>query len=700
METRLNFFKLLTIFALFLSMSMGAILTPGFLVNSFSYRRRISHGSLPRAYMRFPQGVPLLFGNYISQFEVVGKDEVEITRGRFHKAKIRLIRKHHQTDYFHLQILDHETDTFPVPMKGSKFIVQTQNRYRRRYLTITFHGTGIRNLNLKRARNIYATALVKTMLENAQVVLGARRCSRTIATITGVCNNPYRLTSGITNALQLHPWRVPGLKITADLPNPRHVSNTLCKKRSNKFAPNNISFMLVLFGQFIDHDFVLTPSGETSFLNASFPIPPNDPGQGKMHFLRSDPIPLRPNECCHRKYKPNGGEQRQFNRITSFIDGSGIYGSDNDRALALRAFKDGKLRMDVRKGEENLPKNSEAFLPYVVENANQHKNTELFAAGDMRANENTLLTAMHTIFAREHNRVCDELIRVLRRNRKVRQTDEWLYQQARRIVIAELQNIVYHEYLPLILGQKALKPYKGYNPFVDASIDIMFSTAAFRWGHTTIRDKIQTRDIKNKTESHRLQDLFFNPGLFAEFDIESWLLGLMDQPAMAVDLEHADSIRDFLFNPHQRGVLDLPALNIQRGRDHRLPSYAAARKNYGLKSSGQGLGDIPAALRTKILRLYNSPTRIDPFIGGLAEKPLPGSLLGPFFHKVVSTQFERLRDGDRFYYENLRWGAFMRKLAVVRKIESHQIRLKDIILANTKIRIQHMPNQESAMKRA
>ncbi|KAI0562492.1 heme peroxidase [Gracilaria domingensis] len=661
---------------------------------------------MPNVYMRFPQGIPLLFANYISRYELVGKNEAEITRGRSHKARIRLVRHNPRRDYIELEILDHDAATFPVPMKGAKFTVQTHTRQRRRFLVMTFEGKSIRtSTKLNRARNIYATALVRTMLENAQVVLRPGRCSRTVATITGVCNNPHRLTAGITNSLQQRPWKAPGMSISDGLPNPRLISNTLCKARSNKvaqtnFAPNKVNFLLVIFGQFIDHDIVLTPSGETSLKNGSFEMPPSDAGNGRMHFLRSDPIPLLPRECCNQKYKPSGGEKRQFNRITSLIDGSGIYGSDNDRALALRAFKDGKLQMDVSDGQENLPRNSKAFLPYIIENANQHKNTKLFAAGDIRANENAVLTSMHTLFAREHNRVCDELIEALRQERKVRQTDEWLYQQARRIVIAEIQNILYNEYLPLVLGRRALKPYKGYNPFEDTSIDIMFSTAAFRWGHTTIRDIIHTRDVENNRRSHRLQDLFFNPDKFSEFDVESWLLGAMDQPALAVDLEHTDSVRDFLFNPGKRGILDLPALNIQRGRDHTLPSYTAAREAYGLKNNGQGLGDIPDSLRTRLLRLYSSSSRIDPFIGGLAEKPLPGSLLGPFFHKVVAAQFERLRDGDRFYYENLRWGSFMRKLPIVRKIERHQVRLRDVILANTNIRNKHIPNLSSTMRTA
>ena len=73
--------------------------------------------------------------------------------------------------------------------------------------------------------------------------------------------------------------------------------------------------------------------------------------------------------------------------------------------------------------------------------------TRCFLAGDDRVNENPLLTTMHTIWFREHNRVADQLIKVL-----PGQTDEFYYQEARRVVVAELQHITYTEYLPIIIG--------------------------------------------------------------------------------------------------------------------------------------------------------------------------------------------------------------------------------------------------------
>lgn len=54
---------------------------------------------------------------------------------------------------------------------------------------------------------------------------------------------------------------------------------------------------------------------------------------------------------------------------------------------------------------------------------------------------------MHTIWVREHNRIVDHLHIVA-----PFQTPEFYYQHARRIVIAEMQHIIYNEYLPVMIG--------------------------------------------------------------------------------------------------------------------------------------------------------------------------------------------------------------------------------------------------------
>ena len=109
--------------------------------------------------------------------------------------------------------------------------------------------------------------------------------------------------------------------------------------------------------------------------------------------------------------------------------------------------------------------------------------------GDLRNNEQPALGSMHILFMREHNRVAKKL-KAINSN----WDDEQLFQNTRRIVNAEWQHIVYNEFLPILLGQKAMKTFglkaltrgfgKGYMNDYNPSITNEFSAAAFRVGHT------------------------------------------------------------------------------------------------------------------------------------------------------------------------------------------------------------------------
>ena len=74
---------------------------------------------------------------------------------------------------------------------------------------------------------------------------------------------------------------------------------------------------------------------------------------------------------------------------------------------------------------------------------------------------------------------------------------------------------------------------------------------------------------------------------------------------------------------------------------------------------------------------YVDVDSIDLWAGGLAEEPLAGSHLGELFQLIIKTQFEALRDGDRFWYE--------RKLSASELDEVQLTRLSDVIRRNTGI---------------
>ena len=112
-----------------------------------------------------------------------------------------------------------------------------------------------------------------------------------------------------------------------------------------------------------------------------------------------------------------------------------------------------------------------------------------------------------------------------------------------------------------------------------------------------------------------------------------------------------DDVRNFLFGPPGSGGFDLASLNIQRGRDHGLPSYNQARIDYGLAPVGT-FAEITSdsEVLARLDATYRSIDEVDIWLGGLCEDPVPGAIVGPLFHAILTDQFERLRDGDRFFY--------------------------------------------------
>jgi len=160
--------------------------------------------------------------------------------------------------------------------------------------------------------------------------------------------------------------------------------------------------------------------------------------------------------------------RQQTNQITSYLDGSVIYGSDATRAAALRTFQGGALKTSTG----NLPPLNTAGLPN-ANDAHLFPDAELFLAGDVRANENVELSAIQALFVREHNQIAAAIAAA---NHSL--SDEQIFQMARRIVAGELQVITYNEFLPALLGSNSLRPYSGYDPNVNAGIANEFSTAA------------------------------------------------------------------------------------------------------------------------------------------------------------------------------------------------------------------------------
>ena len=410
----------------------------------------------------------------------------------------------------------------------------------------------------------------------------------------------------------------------------RTISNTVAQQQGRIPNSRGLTNMVWQWGQFVDHDLDLTES-QHPLEPFPIPVPTGDPffdpfGSGQMT------IPFFRSEYAVRTGWITPRQQR--NAITAWIDGSNVYGSSEDVANQLRSFDGGRLLCSEGTGGQYLPRDADGF----------------FLAGDVRVNEQICLISMHTLFMREHNRIASQI-----ETRFPRLDDEQIFQLARRRVIAHLQAITYNEFLPALMGAGTIAPYAGYNPAVDPGIANVFSTAAYRLGHSMLSEQLWRLD-PDGTPIRRghilLADAFFDPDLLDGLGIEPYLKGLTVQRAQEIDLQLVDGVRNFLFGPPGAGGFDLAALNIQRGRDHGLPDYNTVRMNFGLLPVSS-FADITSnsTLQTKLQSLFATVDDIDPWVGILAEDHLSGSSLGETATAVLKDQFERVRDADRFWYQ-------------------------------------------------
>jgi len=423
----------------------------------------------------------------------------------------------------------------------------------------------------------------------------------------------------------------------ANRPSARAVSNAVAAQTGSRPNSAGASDFVWQWGQFVDHDLDETPtvSPAEAF---DIAVPAGDPffdpsssGTAIIGLNRSD-------------YASVDGVRQQINEITAYIDASNVYGSDEERAFVLR-LRDGSGRLATSEGGL-LPFNSTGLA-----NAPSSLDPSFFLAGDVRANEQAGLTALHTVFVREHNHWATTM-----RDANQRMSGEEIYQAARAMVAAELQAITYREFLPVLLGEGSIPPYSGYNDQIDAGISNVFAAAAYRLGHSMLSDELLCLDSNMQTIDSgnlALQDSFFDPTLMTSIGPDPILRGLCVQRCQELDNEIVDGVRNFLFGAPGSGGFDLASLNIQRGRDHGLPSYNAVREAYGLRPV-RGFSEInpDATVVSRLSSVYIAPDDVDPWVGMLAERHVEGAMVGETHRAVLADQFRRLRDGDRFWYQN------------------------------------------------
>lgn len=448
------------------------------------------------------------------------------------------------------------------------------------------------------------------------------------------------------------------------LASPRTICATLLHDVDR--PDQHLNLLLMQFGQFIVHDFSRSSSmkmgkeeiqccatdgsraldGEQShFACLPIDVSPNDPFYSKfgvrcLNFVR---LALAAEGDCRMGYA------KQVNKVTHFIDASTVYGSNDELAASLRTFQKGQLRNSFPVGIELLPFNQN---PGVCEPWAK----VCFEAGDDRSNQIISLVQVHTLFLREHNRIANALSQV-----NPHWNDEILYQETRKIVIAEIQYIVYNEYLPIIVGLSKARQYglvddvRGYsqlyNDNLEPSVLTEVSAAAFRFGHSTVDGHLHIQHRHSKAEDIPIHTVFNNPSkLLDPTSFDDYMFSLGSQAQQQLDEFITTGLAGLLFAGRAPFGSDLPSLNVQRGRDHAIRPYNDYRAWAGLPkiTSFSELGPIG----NEFAKVYESPDDIDLWIGGLFEPAVSDGLVGETFAHLIADQFARLKYGDRYYYSN------------------------------------------------
>lgn len=490
-------------------------------------------------------------------------------------------------------------------------------------------------------------------------------------TIDGSCNNiehpdwgkantpPKRLLKNHYDDGQGHPRT--RARDGSPLTSPREISRAVAVDQSS-LSPQ-LTVMHMAFGQYIDHDLA---GVVVTKLNGSLIVCCDDNINPDLRLENGGPcFPIMINctdrfftktcmeftrslEACESDGKTMAPRE-QVNGITSFIDASVVYGS-SDEFLTKFKLDDGSLQVT----EKNFLPDSGKPNCKIVDPTLDHCQ----AAGDGRVNVFLGLGMLHTVFHREHNRLTSELRRLTNNS----WDSEKYFQEARKINAALHQVVTYKEYLPSVLPDCIMREYRltvptescgkntyVYDPHINPQMSNAFGTAAFRFGHSQIQRKVQ---VGNHT-TVALEDTLMRPHLLLKHGVEDVVTGMTGARAEMVDRGFVTAITDRLFenNATNRDGLDLVALNCQRGRDHGLPPYNDYRELCGLdRITTFDHPDLSPS--SELASVYKHVDDIDLFIGGVAERPLPGGLVGPTFACILGRQFHDVKYGDRFWYEN------------------------------------------------
>ncbi|KAJ1348038.1 Peroxidase skpo-1 [Parelaphostrongylus tenuis] len=253
---------------------------------------------------------------------------------------------------------------------------------------------------------------------------------------------------------------------------------------------------------------------------------------------------------------------------------------------------------------------------------------------------------MHTTFFRLHNRIAASL-----QNMNRHWNPDRVFQETRKIIGSVLQVITFQEFLPTLIGpfhSRLVPPYENYDPSVNPGVLSEFAAGAYRL-HGMIQESypLLGPNFESRGQLAFLQGVNRISTILSGIDF--LYRGLIATPAR-LPQRITTSVTESLF-----GSFDMASINIQRGRDHGLRSYNDYRRLCQLEpitSFDEWPEVTREEVRKRVAQLYKTPDALDLYVGGVIEEPIDGSLVGPTFACILAEQFVRLRDGDRFYYEN------------------------------------------------
>ncbi|KAI9346954.1 heme peroxidase [Obelidium mucronatum] len=417
-------------------------------------------------------------------------------------------------------------------------------------------------------------------------------------------------------------------------PNARRVSNILFAQ-PNTLDTKGTSDFLPAWGVTMHLD--ITVALKNTSDPFPIPVPKDDPdfdpfGTGKEEIPMGRVNYLGVDSAANVRIIPNA--------FTCWMDGSGLYGNSEEALKGIRAFKGGKLK-SFQYSTGSFPGRIvggplDGYFQYSIPNVNISPQTLVF----------------YLLFFREHNRRAGILA-----TRNPKWTDEQIFQRARRWVISIIQRTTIDFYVPTLTGAP-LEPYTGYTPNVNPQIDLFFSQVAFIYGHSGLNEQILRLD--DSGEPIPAGHLLLRDGAFKNLcdeviahGIEPILRGFATQLDNKIDTKIVDDVRNSLpLNPGFN--FDLVAIGIQRGRDLGFSDFNTYRRAFNL-SPIVSWSDLTndTAVQNTLKSLYPDINDLDPSVGIFAEDPTdPKSLVGPLTSKSIRDQFTRLRDGDRYWYQN------------------------------------------------